>query len=195
MVDDKGSHFQATFPDVFADYQNPPLTGNVGWRIKAWHNWKSTPFDWWQCQLNFAIWYATAGCGVSYEDHLQAKNPFLASLYRFHVYYTTGIFSCICASPSPEILRTPGTKMITIIGPSNAFAMSTVFRRIRTGDRSSTMGVRALAVIFSIWSPQEPIATRTKPRDRSFTRSMPFAITGTSHEPGRPSSSTRASLV
>ena len=89
MVDVKGSHFQATFPDVFADYQNPPLTGDVGVANKAWHNWKSTPFDWLQCQLNFAIWCATAGCGVSNEDHLQAENPFLASLYRFHVYYTT----------------------------------------------------------------------------------------------------------
>ena len=44
---------------------------------------------WWQCQLNFAVWCATAGCGVSADDHLQAKDPLLASLYRFHVYYTT----------------------------------------------------------------------------------------------------------
>ena len=50
---------------------------------KAWNIWKSTPFDWWQCQLNFTLWCATAGCGVSFEDHLHA------SLYWFHVYYTT----------------------------------------------------------------------------------------------------------
>ena len=56
---------------------------------KAWNSWKTTPFDWWQCQLNFAFWCATAGCGVSVEDHLQAKDPLLAGLYRFHVYYTT----------------------------------------------------------------------------------------------------------
>ena len=99
MVDDKGSHLQATFPEVFADYQNPPLTGDVGVANKAKHNWKSTPFDWWQCQLNFAIWCATAECGVSYEDHFQAKKPLLTSLYRFRVHYTTGVFSCSCASP------------------------------------------------------------------------------------------------
>ena len=29
IVDDKGSHFQASFPDVFTQYQNPPLTGDV----------------------------------------------------------------------------------------------------------------------------------------------------------------------
>ena len=28
-VDNKASHFQAKFQDVFADYQNPPLTGDV----------------------------------------------------------------------------------------------------------------------------------------------------------------------
>ena len=89
MVDDKGSHFQAIFPDIFNDYQNPPLTGDVTMANKAWHIWTSTPFDWWQYQLNFALWCATAGCGVSADDHLQAKDPLLASLYRFHVYYTT----------------------------------------------------------------------------------------------------------
>ena len=26
MLDDNGSHFKAMFPDIFADYQNPPLT-------------------------------------------------------------------------------------------------------------------------------------------------------------------------
>ena len=51
--------------------------------------WKSTPFDWLQCQLNFTLWCATAGCGISFEDHLQAKDPLLASVYWFHVYYTT----------------------------------------------------------------------------------------------------------
>ena len=45
--------------------------------------------DWWQCRLNFAVSCATAGCGVSADDHLQAKDPLLASLYRFHVYYAT----------------------------------------------------------------------------------------------------------
>ena len=45
-------------------------------------------FDWWQCQLNFAVWMATAGCGVSYEDHLQHKENLISTLFKFHVYYT-----------------------------------------------------------------------------------------------------------
>ena len=39
--------------------------------------------------MNFAVWCATAGCGVSVEDHLQATDQLFASLYRFHVYFTT----------------------------------------------------------------------------------------------------------
>ena len=89
MVDDKGSHFKAMFPDIFADYQSPPLTGDVAMANKAWQIWQNTPFSWWQCQLNFALWCASAGCGVSFEDHLQVEKPLLASLYRFHIYHTT----------------------------------------------------------------------------------------------------------
>ena len=88
-VDNKGRHFKALFQDVFADYQNPPLTGDVEMANKAWNIWKSIPFDWWQYQLNFTLWCVTAGCGISFEDRLQAKDPLLASLYWFHVYYTT----------------------------------------------------------------------------------------------------------
>ena len=89
MVDSHGNHFKAMFPDIFADYQNPPLTGDVAMANKAWQIWPNSPFSWWQCQLNFALWCASAGCGVSFEDHLQADKPLLVSLYRSHVYHTT----------------------------------------------------------------------------------------------------------
>ena len=99
MVDDKGDGFQVNFPDIVADYLTsppipqtpppPPLTGDISMGNKAWRSWQQTPMDWWQCQLNFAVYCATAGCGVSADDHLQAKDPLLASLYRFHVYYAT----------------------------------------------------------------------------------------------------------
>ena len=36
-VDNKGSHFKDLFQDVFADYQNPPLTGDVELANKAWN--------------------------------------------------------------------------------------------------------------------------------------------------------------
>jgi len=42
-----------------------------------------------QNQLNCAVWCATAGCGVSYQDHLKNTDPFVASFFQFHVYYQT----------------------------------------------------------------------------------------------------------
>ena len=40
-----------------------------------------------QNQLNMATWCATAGCGVSVLDHMEHEEAFLASFFRFHVYY------------------------------------------------------------------------------------------------------------
>ena len=88
-VDSHGNYFKAMFPDIFADYQNPPLTVDVAMANKACQRWQNTHFSWWQCQLYFALCCASAGCGVSFEDHLQVEKPLFASLYRFHVYHTT----------------------------------------------------------------------------------------------------------
>ena len=83
MVYDKGSHFKAMFPDIFADYQSPPLTGDVAKANKAWQILQNTPFRCWQCQLIFALWCASVGCGVSFEDHLQTeKHPLLGKLVQ-----------------------------------------------------------------------------------------------------------------
>ena len=73
MVDDEGGDFQTSFPDIFADYQNPPLTGDINMGNKAWGNWQHTPMTWWQCQLNFTVWCATAGCGVYADDHIETR--------------------------------------------------------------------------------------------------------------------------
>ena len=40
----------------------------------------------WQNQLNFAIFCATTGCGIDYENHIQAKDPLIRAVFRFHVY-------------------------------------------------------------------------------------------------------------
>ena len=43
-------------------------------------------FTIWQSQLNFVVFCASSACGVSVE-HLNAKEPMIRSIYRFHVYY------------------------------------------------------------------------------------------------------------
>ena len=52
-------------------------------RFKDWDHYK---FTIWQSQLNFVVFCASSACGVSVE-HLNAKEPMIRSIYRFHVYY------------------------------------------------------------------------------------------------------------
>ena len=52
-------------------------------RFKNWDHYK---FTIWQSQLNFTVFCASSACGVSVE-HLNAKEPMIRSIYRFHVYY------------------------------------------------------------------------------------------------------------
>ena len=52
-------------------------------KFKDWNHYK---FTIWQSQLNFAVFCASSACGVSVE-HLNAKEPMIRSIYRFHVYY------------------------------------------------------------------------------------------------------------
>lgn len=40
-----------------------------------------------QNQLNFAVFCATTGCGVSFADHLNHPDQMVKSVYRFHFYY------------------------------------------------------------------------------------------------------------
>ena len=44
------------------------------------------PMKLWEVQLNFAVHCATSGLGISTE-HLNAKQPLVKVLYRFHAYY------------------------------------------------------------------------------------------------------------
>ena len=90
----KDDYFPVTFPDLFQKYQNPTLHTN-----EPWNTWLHSSFDWWQCQLNFAVWCATAGCGVSYQDHLQITSGLTKTVYTFHVYY--------CISRILKELKTP----------------------------------------------------------------------------------------
>ena len=142
MVDSHGNHFKAMFPDIFADYRIPPLTGDVAIANKAWQIWQNTPFSWWQCQLNFALWCASAGCGVSFEDHLQAEKPLLASLYRFYVYHTTRrlLEELRVALPGDNLIH--GTRMRMTPEPTGGFALSLHFLRNKTGGRSWIMDVK-----------------------------------------------------
>ena len=85
VAEHDGSHsdsFQVKFPNIFTNY---PL-GAVRVEDQKFKDWDHYKFTLWQSQLNFAVFCASSACGVSVE-HLNAKEPMIRSIYRFHVYY------------------------------------------------------------------------------------------------------------
>ena len=85
VAEHDGGHsdsFQVKFPNVFT---NNPL-GAVRVEDQRFKDWDHYKFTIWQSQLNFAVFCASRACGVSVE-HLNAKEPMIRSIYRFHIYY------------------------------------------------------------------------------------------------------------
>ena len=80
--DKHSESFQIKFPNVFTNY----LLGAVRVEDQKFKDWDHYTFTIWQSQLNFAVFCASSACGVSVE-HLNAKEPMIRSIYRFHVYY------------------------------------------------------------------------------------------------------------
>ena len=80
--DGHSDSFQVKFPNVFTNY---PL-GAVRVEDQKFKDWDHYKFTIWQSQLNFAVFCTSSACGVSVE-HLNAKEPMIRSIYRFHVCY------------------------------------------------------------------------------------------------------------
>ena len=74
--------FHVKFPNVFTNY---PL-GAVRIEDQKFKDWDHYKFTLWQSQLNFMVVCDSSACCVSVE-HLNAKEPMIRSIYRFHVYY------------------------------------------------------------------------------------------------------------
>ena len=68
--------FDTDFPNVFYKYKVPNIHSEA--IVKTW---STTPMQFWQNQINFAVWCATTGCGVSVNDHLNVKDPMTKSLF------------------------------------------------------------------------------------------------------------------
>ena len=95
--DDPQKFFEVKYPNIFEQYILPLVSSD-----KMVQTWRSTPMQFWQNQLNFAVWCATTGCGVSVEDHLSAADGFLRSFYRFHVYYQIRRILVEIKAPLPQ---------------------------------------------------------------------------------------------
>ena len=80
--DGHSDSFQVEFSNVFTHYPNDAVRVEDQ-KFKDWDHYK---FTLWQSQLNFAVFCASSACGVSVE-HLNAMEPMIRTVYRFHVYY------------------------------------------------------------------------------------------------------------
>ena len=75
-------YFTTKFRDIFSKTQIKHTTG------KESRSWLSGPkMKYWPQQLNFALWCATTGSGISWEI-LNKLSQQLRGFYRFHVYFT-----------------------------------------------------------------------------------------------------------
>ena len=85
QASDSPSGFKVKFPQILAKYVLPYVKSDA-----IVQNWHERQMQFWQNQINFALWCATSGCGVSMQDHLTGTIPLFArSLFLFHVYYQT----------------------------------------------------------------------------------------------------------
>ena len=75
-------YFVTKFRDIFSKTQITHTTG------KESRSWLSGPkMKYWPQQLNFALWCATTGSGISREIMRELSQQ-LRAFYRFHVYFT-----------------------------------------------------------------------------------------------------------
>ena len=99
VVTSDGKSFQISFPDVSEKYTLPYVESDA--LVQRWRtHWMSS----WQNQLNFAIWCATTGCGVDFNNHLK-ETGMIGSLFKVHVRYQTRriLFEMAVALPQDPI--------------------------------------------------------------------------------------------
>ena len=77
----KKSSFYVKFPNIWQGYKLPRIMEK-----EIYDRWLSDQMSFWQNQLNFAVWCATTGCGVS-KKQLKNPDPMTRSVFRFHAYY------------------------------------------------------------------------------------------------------------
>ena len=74
-------YFTTKFREIF---QKTKLTHRSGKESKTWL--AGPNIKYWPQQLNFAVWCATTGCGISRE--IFAMPPNVRAFYKFHIYFT-----------------------------------------------------------------------------------------------------------
>ena len=124
------------FPDIFADYQNPPLTGDVAMANKAWQIWQNTPFSCGSASLTSPSGAPLPVVGFHLRTTSRRRSPFLPACTAFTSTIRPGACFKTCVSPSRGINLILGMRTHITRGPTSGFALSLGYRQIRTCGKS-----------------------------------------------------------
>ena len=104
VVNVKGLGFQIRYPDPIGIYKLTKATNEI---MKYW---KNDPLQLYICCVNFAVFCATSGLGIALE-HFKGKDPLVASIIRFHMYYHVRriLFTLKVKLPSEKNFKAIGT--------------------------------------------------------------------------------------
>ena len=136
MVDYQGSHFKAMFPDIFADYQNPPIIGDVAMANKAWQIWQTLPSAGGSASLTSPSGAPLPVVGLHLRTTSKRRSPFLPACTASMSTIRPGACLKSCVSPSQGINLIHGTRMHMTPEPLSGFALSSPLLRNKTGGRS-----------------------------------------------------------
>ena len=92
-----GSEFTTTFPEIFEKYHMPYVESD-----KLVQAWNSNPMQFWQSQVNLAVWCVTTVCGVSFTYHMEAAEQLTKTLFTFHVYCQVRRILAEIPAPLPQ---------------------------------------------------------------------------------------------
>ena len=136
--------FEAQSINVFTNYM---LTFYNAAMIDKWLS--KCDMSFYQNQLNFAVWCATSGCGVS-KEHLNSKENLIASVYRFHVYYQTRkiLEELSCPIPGDQIFNATDNhiNMLKFQKLCNEFNVQSTDFRFKGGDNGG------LGTMYNYWT-------------------------------------------
>ena len=171
MVDSHENHFKAMFPIIFADYQNPPLTGDVAMANKAWQIWQSSPLS-----LTSPSGAPLPVVGFHLRTTSKQISPFLPACTASTSTKRPGARLKSCVSPSHGINLIHGTRMHMTPEPISGFALSSVCHQTLTGGRRWITDVK----VSDLGAPSRlhlgHIDMRMRRKAHSSTRRMPCAI-------------------
>jgi hypothetical protein len=151
FVNEKDS-FQANNLNIFTNYVLSFFNDSS---IQKWLS--SCDMSFYQNQLNFAVWCASSGCGVSVSEYLQPKENLISSVFRFHIYYQTRklLEEMSCSIPGESIFKEMDNRidMLKFQKLCNEFDVKNKDFRFKGGDNGglgtmynyfSRMGYRPL---------------------------------------------------